>query len=99
MNHAGFHRQAALLALSVPILVGVALMPPIPQSVAYHDFADQRALFGIRHFWNVVSNIPFAVIGLAGCWWLLRAGKDTGSFAAPWERSAYFLFFFAEFLT
>jgi len=99
MEHPNFHRQAVLLALSVPIAAWIALMPPIPQSLAYHDFADHRTLFGIRHFWNVISNLPFAVIGLAGCWWLLRTGKNSGSLVEPWERSAYFVFFFAEFLT
>ena len=42
------------------------LLPPIPQDPAYHAFADQRTLFGIPNFWNVVSNLPFIVIGAIG---------------------------------
>ena len=34
---------------------------PIPQDQSYHQFADQRAIFGIPNFWNVVSNLPFLV--------------------------------------
>jgi hypothetical protein len=41
-------------------------LPRIPQPQAYHLFADQRTLLGIPHFANVVSNLPFAVIGLWG---------------------------------
>jgi hypothetical protein len=58
--------------VSIPLLTRVALSPTIQQPVEYHDFADQRQFVGNRHFWNVVSNLPFAVIGLAGCVWLLR---------------------------
>ena len=47
---------------------GVWLLEPIPQDPAYHDFADQRTLFGVAHFWNVASNLPFLVVGVLG--WL-----------------------------
>ena len=53
-------------------LFGLLLLPPIPQNQNYHDFADQRTLLGIPHFWNVVSNIPFIVIGAVGLWPLRR---------------------------
>lgn len=54
---------AAVLAVSgaVWLLVG-----PIAQPPAYHDFADQRLLLGIPHFWNVVSNGLLLPVGLAG---------------------------------
>ncbi|VVA94898.1 unnamed protein product [Arabis nemorensis] len=40
--------------------------PTIPQSQAYHDFADQRTFFGIPSALNVISNFPFLIIGLVG---------------------------------
>ncbi|KAF3516100.1 hypothetical protein DY000_02062697 [Brassica cretica] len=40
--------------------------PTIPQSQAYHDFADQRTFFGIPNALNVISNFPFLIIGLIG---------------------------------
>ena len=81
------------------MIAGVLLSPAIPQPVEYHDFADQRPFFGIPHFWNVVSNLPFAVIGLVGCIWLVRGRGRKSAFNEPWERLAYFTFFFGEFLT
>src|SRR5262249_29709631 len=42
------------------------LVPPIPQSQIYHDFSDQRTLLGIPNFWNVVSNLPFVLVGVLG---------------------------------
>ena len=92
-------RIVCLIAISVPLIAGLALSPPIPQPIEYHDFADQRPFGGIPHFWNVVSNLPFAVIGLAGCIWLVRAPGKKSAFSEPWERRAYFTFFFGEFLT
>ena len=91
-------KVALLIATSVPLLAWLALSPPIPQPGEYHNFADQRGFAGIPHFWNVISNLPFAIIGLAGCVWLLS--KPARSWAGePWERAAYFVFFFGEFLT
>lgn len=40
--------------------------PAIPQSQEYHDFADQRQFFGIPNTLNVLSNLPFLVVGLVG---------------------------------
>jgi hypothetical protein len=48
------------------------LLPPIPQDQSYHQFADQRTIFGIPNFWNVVSNLPFLAVGAAG----LRRFRD-----------------------
>jgi hypothetical protein len=39
---------------------------PIPQDTAYHAFADARPLFGIPNFWNVASNLPIFMAGVAG---------------------------------
>jgi Ceramidase len=55
-----------LLGLMAVSLAGLLLLPSIPQDQAYHQFADDRALFGIPNFWNVVSNLPFIAVGAAG---------------------------------
>lgn len=47
-------------------LAALPLLPPILQDQDYHQFADVRVLFGIPNAWNVLSNIPFAVIGALG---------------------------------
>ncbi len=92
-------RVAAVLAPSLPLFAWVAWMSPLAQNPQYHDFADQRRLVGVPHFWNVMSNLPFAVIGLLGCWWLMQARRTSRAFATPTERIAYFVFFLGELLT
>ena len=53
-------------ALTAASLAGLLLVPAIPQDQTYHQFADQRIIFGIPNFWNVVSNLPFLAVGAAG---------------------------------
>jgi hypothetical protein len=53
-------------------LAGLMLLPPFSQDQSYHQFADQRYLFGIPNFWNVASNLPFIAIGAAGLWQFRR---------------------------
>jgi hypothetical protein len=61
------HRPLLIfLAVMLASLAALPLLPAVPQSQAYHDFADQRTLLGIPNFWNVVSNLPFIVIGALG---------------------------------
>jgi len=40
--------------------------PPIPQDVAYHHLADTRGAFGVANGLNVLSNVPFALVGIFG---------------------------------
>ncbi len=60
------HPLAFLFGLAAISLAALALVPPIPQPQTYHHFADQRTLFGIPHFCNVVSNAFFVVVGAMG---------------------------------
>ena len=53
----------SLMAIS---LAGLLLLPSIKQDQSYHQFADQRTIFGIPNFWNVVSNLPFLAVGAVG---------------------------------
>lgn len=46
-------------------LVGLTL-PAIAQPEAYHHFADQRTLWNIPHFCDVVSNLVFTLAGALG---------------------------------
>jgi hypothetical protein len=47
-------------------LIALLPLPPLLQNQDYHQFADQRELFGIPNFWNVVSNLPFIAVGAVG---------------------------------
>lgn len=66
--------------------------PPIPQDPSYHLFADARNLLGVANFYNVVSNLGFFIVGVAG----LRAVAKRGTlFANAAERSCYLVLFCA----
>ena len=56
----------ALICLSlITLLFSFA---PIAQDVNYHLFADNRYLLSIPNNLNVISNIPFLLVGLYGLW-------------------------------
>jgi hypothetical protein len=48
--------------------VSLALLPHVAQDESYHAFADHRTIWSIPNFWNVVSNLPFAIVGVLGLW-------------------------------
>jgi hypothetical protein len=81
---------AAVLVLALAG-AGALFVPPIPQDPAYHRFADDRALLGVPNALNVLSNVPFTVVGILGLAALLGARR--GSFVHPSERRAYIAFF------
>ena len=64
-----------LLIAAVLALAFLILAPPIPQDQDYHLFADQRSILGIPNFWNVISNLPFLLVGVLG----LRGFRDAAS--------------------
>jgi hypothetical protein len=79
--------MAVLGAVPAMIFVGALLVHPIAQNPGYHDFADQRTIWGIANFWNVVSNAAFLVTAAFG----LRALRSTSAFTQIWERNAYWI--------
>ncbi len=56
------------LIIVTPLLAvaGISNLPPIPQDPDYHLFIDTREIWFVPNFWNVVTNIPFAIIGTLG---------------------------------
>ena len=78
MGFAGAVRSRPLVflfGLAAVSLIALAFVPPIPQPQSYHQFADQRTLFGVPHFWNVISNLPFILVGALG---LMRVRDMSG---------------------
>lgn len=57
-----------LLAIIAIACIAVLFVDPVPQDPHYHLFSDQRTLCGVNHFWNVMSNIPFLLVGIYGLW-------------------------------
>ena len=67
-----------LFAVTALVVIIGLLLPRIPQPQSYHVFADQRSYLGIPNFGNVVSNLPFAAVGLWGLVFLLRSNREPG---------------------
>jgi len=76
-------RVVALVALGVAGVVIAALLPPIPQDLGYHNFADRRTLAGIPNALNVLSNLVFFLVGLTGL-----ASLAFTNHARGWPRAA-----------
>jgi hypothetical protein len=79
-----------VVCISVLAVAAAILIPAIPQPLAYHDFADARAMFGIPNFLNVASNIAFLVVGIAG---LVVTLGPRARFQFRVERWPYVIFF------
>lgn len=67
---------------------------PIPQDATYHEFADARRIFSIPNFWNVLSNLPFLLVGI----WGLTIVHDMRDRNAE-LRLIYAVFFWGVLLT
>ena len=93
-----FKAPALLLAPAVVIAIIAPLLPAIPQPMSYHQFADQRPWLGIPNFGDVVSNLPFAIVGIWGLIFLLRPSAQN-HFADPRQRWIYRLMFAGLLLT
>ena len=59
-------RHALLLSIVLGSLAFMLSMQPFGQNPDYHNFADQRTFFDIPNFFDVISNIPFLLVGIAG---------------------------------
>ncbi len=81
--------------LASAILLVAAIIPPIPQPAEYHQFSDQRSYFGIPNFFDVISNIIFLFVGIAGLVFLLRSHSLPArrAFVVLPERWPYLILF------
>ncbi|MBI3146265.1 MAG: alkaline phytoceramidase [Pseudogulbenkiania sp.] len=92
-------RLGILAAGSAGFALAPFLLPPLVQPLGYHDFADKRALLGIPHALDVVTNLPFLLIGLAGLVFLSGSPRAKTAFRIAAEKWPYALFFLAVALT
>jgi hypothetical protein len=86
------------LALGAVAIVWVWL-GPIAQDPDYHAFADRRAILGVPWFWNVVSNVPFLLVGALGLGTLARGVPFAPTFVDPAEQAPFAVFFAGVLLT
>ena len=57
-------REISLISIIIISLVVMMNLQPISQDLSYHNFADDRQFSGVPNFFNVISNIPFALFGI-----------------------------------
>lgn len=89
-------RQRIALLWGLTALAAAAMFmfaPPIPQDPAYHQLADGRGWLGIANFGNVMSNLPFTIVGIAGLGALWRGWFDVPSMGGG--DPLPFVYFFA----
>jgi hypothetical protein len=55
-----------LAAFSAALAIAAFALPPLPQPLSYHAFADCRTIWSIPNFFNVFSNLPYLVAGMLG---------------------------------
>src|SRR5262245_33486185 len=84
-----------IAGFAVLCLVVALAWPAMPQPESYHDFADQRTMFGIANFLDVASNVGFLIAGVAG----LVVVMSVGQFEFGVERLPYAIFFLGVLLT
>lgn len=59
-------RHVLLLSIVIGSLALMLSKQPFGQNPDYHNFAGRRVFFGIPNFFDVMSNIPFLLVGMAG---------------------------------
>ncbi|MCE9581577.1 MAG: alkaline phytoceramidase, partial [Planctomycetes bacterium] len=72
------NRIAPIGGLGLAAGIGMFFAKPIPQDPGYHAFADRRPLFGIPNFGDVLSNLPFCVVGALALAWLAKPSERVG---------------------
>ncbi len=92
-------KESRILFLALIVLLMIAVvffLPPIPQPLEYHDFADQKMRFGIAFANDVISNLPLLLIGIWGTVFAIRHRFNSTSNE---ERHLWMIFFSAAALS
>ncbi len=85
----------AILGAILVVACGITVMlKPIPQPAWYHNFADSRRMLGVPNAENVLSNLPFVMISLAGLYFTLRSSTQSSG-----QRWALLVLFAGLFFT
>lgn len=86
---------ALFLLFAIFIAAGVALLSygSIPQDPDYHRFADNRTIFGIPNFNDVISNAAFIIVGVLGLRFLRQPSNQKIPYKLPGEKLVWAIFF------
>ena len=90
------NRLKIIVTLIAVSIIAVFSLDLIAQDPGYHNFADRRGTLGIPNFYNVLSNLPFVIIGIMG---MRLVGSGRASGGLPELQAVYLTFFASVFLT
>src|SRR5687768_18517198 len=75
-------RDIILILLTFCSVFLLFSFPRTGQDPSFHNFVDQREILGVPNFYNVITNLPFVIIGLIGLLFSLQEkGGSTRSLA------------------
>ena len=81
-----------LIAITIIlVLIWIVTTEPLAQDLDYHNFNDTREILGIPNFWNVVSNLPFLIVGVLALYKI----HITNQLTIVKEFKAVYLFLFS----
>lgn len=91
------YRLGIVITATIVICITVIVWAqgPIPQPIEYHNFEDSRTFLSIPNFFNVMSNLPFIIVGFMGLYSLLFTNKII---KIETFNAAYFFLFLGVFL-
>ena len=91
--------ETALLWACAAMLLAAVFGPSIAQPADHHHFADTRAWLGVPYALDVLSNLPFALWGVAGLLGLRRLWRAPAHGVLPAQRPLAAVFFAGLVLT
>ena len=90
-------RAEWVLAVAVLLMAALAAwLPAHDLPAGYHGFADQRAWWGLPHAMDVLSNLPFALMGV---WGLVALRRLSAGGVGAVQRALAGVFFAGLLLT
>jgi hypothetical protein len=75
-------KDLILILFSAGCLLLLFSFPRIGQDPSYHHFADQREILNVPNFFNVITNLPFVIIGLVGLFVLPNKMSKENNFSS-----------------
>jgi hypothetical protein len=89
-------REALFVLITLGAVIATFAHSAVVQNLAYNHFADARSFLGIPYFLDVVSNLPYLVVGLAALDFLRRKSdpRFKAGFSDPSDAWHYRVFFF-----
>ncbi len=82
-----------IFGLAFITVLCVLFVPPIAQDPHYHNLADRRVFLGIPNFCDVLSNLPFLIVGMMGLRFLQTRWNSDALSIQPAEKRLWLVLF------